>query len=249
MKLITFNIRCANDVDGNSIDERAPRLKLILDKYDADVIGFQEVVPEWYDHIQKDYSEKYEIFNKYRSLINPEGLTVLWKKDKLSCIDSGVFWFSDTPWAESKGNDSLCGCKRICQWVLLEDISRGKRFYFFNVHFGFSPDYQAESVHLIKKTAELLNAKNIIVSGDFNMKPESLAYAEMLKYFVDINSVTANYTGKTFHKYGAEGIDSHIDYGFADDGIVPSGYYLINDMINSKYPSDHYGIMFEFDIK
>ena len=37
MKVITFNIRCKDDQGGNSIAERAPRLKTILDKYDADI--------------------------------------------------------------------------------------------------------------------------------------------------------------------------------------------------------------------
>ena len=47
MKVITFNIRCKDDQGGNSIAERAPRLKTILDKYDADIIGFQEVTEKW----------------------------------------------------------------------------------------------------------------------------------------------------------------------------------------------------------
>ena len=42
MITISFNIRCANDPDGNSIKERAERLKAVLDKYNADIIGFQE---------------------------------------------------------------------------------------------------------------------------------------------------------------------------------------------------------------
>ena len=35
IKVVTFNLRCANDPDGHSIDERAPRLKTVLDRLDA----------------------------------------------------------------------------------------------------------------------------------------------------------------------------------------------------------------------
>ena len=45
ISVISFNIRCCNDPNGNSIAERAPRLDTITSMYDADVIGFQECRP------------------------------------------------------------------------------------------------------------------------------------------------------------------------------------------------------------
>ena len=35
LKVISFNIRNADDPDGNSVVERAPRLKKVLDAYDS----------------------------------------------------------------------------------------------------------------------------------------------------------------------------------------------------------------------
>ena len=67
IKVITFNLRCANDVDGNSIDERAPRLKKVLAPLDADLIGFQEVVPRWMEHLEKEYGEAADVL---RLLLN-----------------------------------------------------------------------------------------------------------------------------------------------------------------------------------
>lgn len=91
MITISFNIRCANDPNGNSIKERAERLKAVLDKYNADIIGFQEATPEWLDIIKKDYGEKYEIFNRYRDSANLESTPILWKKEHFECIDKGYF--------------------------------------------------------------------------------------------------------------------------------------------------------------
>ncbi len=120
MKIITFNVRCANDENDNFIDQRAPRLKAVLDKYDGDVIGFQEVTPYWFDIIQRDYSDEYCIFNKFRSKEKSvEGCTIMWRKDSFTCVDSGYFWFSKTPWVESMGDDARYHCNRICQWALL----------------------------------------------------------------------------------------------------------------------------------
>ena len=63
IKVISFNIRCVDDENGNSIQERAPRLSMITTPYDADVIGFQEYTPFWEDSINRYFCDKYEFFN------------------------------------------------------------------------------------------------------------------------------------------------------------------------------------------
>ena len=104
MKVVSFNIRSASDPNGHSFDERAPRMKKVIDRIDPDLIGFQEVVPGWMKHIPEDYSEKYEIFHKYRcETFDIEGCTILWKKDLFECIEKGYFWLSDTPNIVSRG--------------------------------------------------------------------------------------------------------------------------------------------------
>ncbi len=249
MKIITFNIRCADDENGHSVDERAPRLKSILEKYDADIIGFQEVTPKWYEIIKNDYASKYEIFNKFRCHELPESAPILWKKDVFKCLDQGYFWFSETPWVESFGNDVKYHCKRICEWCKFLEIKTGREFYYFNTHFGFGDEYQIQSVDLIKRTADILSAKAFVITGDFNMLPSSAGYKRMTQFYTDVNTLITNYTGTTFHKYGKVN-DEHIDYCFInEDTVSAEGYRMIDDKIDGKYPSDHYGILFELNIK
>ena len=38
LNIVSFNIRCADDENGNSIEERAPRLSKIISDYDVDLI-------------------------------------------------------------------------------------------------------------------------------------------------------------------------------------------------------------------
>ena len=47
IKVVSYNIRYTNDPNGRSVEERAPRLKKLLEEYDPDIIGFQEVTPIW----------------------------------------------------------------------------------------------------------------------------------------------------------------------------------------------------------
>ena len=63
LNVISFNIRCCNDPNGYSIEERAPRLNKVVSGYDADIIGFQEYRPWWEARISKYFGDKYEIFN------------------------------------------------------------------------------------------------------------------------------------------------------------------------------------------
>ena len=63
----------------------------------------------------------------------------------------------------------------------------------------------------------------------------------MVKNFTDANAVTANDRRTTYHGYGRVN-DEHIDYCFVNDKIKPLYLELINEMVDGKYPSDHYGV-------
>ncbi len=66
--------------------------------------------------------------------------------------------------------------------------------------------------------------------------------------FTDVNRVTAQYEGTTFHDYGAD-VYEHIDYCFIDKGIEAKEYRVMDDKADRKYPSDHYGLFFALDVK
>ncbi|MBQ8849356.1 MAG: endonuclease/exonuclease/phosphatase family protein [Clostridia bacterium] len=249
LKVISFNIRCCDDKDGHSIAERAPRLASLTLPLDADVIGFQEYRPKWEELIAEYYSDKYEIFNKYRSTEHPESAPILWKRDKFDLIDKGYFWLSDTPEVESKGWDEKYDCHRICEYVILAPKDGGKPFTFMNTHFGFGDSCQTKSARLIYEYGKRISGNPTFVTGDFNMCPDSAGYAEMTKYFTDVNTVTAKDTRQTFHGYAPERHpNEHIDYCFIGEGIKPLSRERIDGTVDGKYPSDHYGLMIKLEI-
>ena len=58
---------------------------------------------------------------------------MLVRRDRFAVLESGTFWFSDTPevvGSKSWGND----IPRICTWAKLRDVKGGAAFWFFNVH-------------------------------------------------------------------------------------------------------------------
>lgn len=249
LNVISFNIRNADDENGHSIAERAPRLSTVTSSYDADVIGFQEYVPKWDSFIEKYYFDKYDMFLKYRAETDFEACPIFWKKDRFECVKTGYFWLSDTPEIESRGWDELYNCYRICVFVILKEKSSGKAFTFINTHFGFGDKGQVDSAKLIYEYSKKISNYPTFIVGDFNMTPTSAGYKEMVKYFSDVNALTANDLTTTYHDYKPDEItDAHIDFCFIDEKIKPISQKLMCETFDGKFPSDHYGVFVELDI-
>ncbi|MBQ8893155.1 MAG: endonuclease/exonuclease/phosphatase family protein [Clostridia bacterium] len=248
MKVVSFNIRCANDKDGHSVAERAPRVKALIEKYDPDLIGFQEVVPRWMEHIPGDYGDTYELFHKYRDEVTDiEGCSILWKKDKFECLDKGYFWYSDTPEIPSRGWCSW-GHYRICMWVKLRDLTNGAEFHFFNTHFGFSDQCHIDSVRLIRDHIRHLGAKAVVLTGDFNMTQNGPGYRDMTQFLVDVNKATANDISITCHGYNPDRTGIPIDFCFVTPNTMhPVSYHKMDERFDGKFPSDHYGLFCEVE--
>lgn len=244
-RIISFNIRYRDDENGHAILERAPRLKCILDREKADLIGMQECTPEWLRYLQRDYGKTYEIFNVWR--VGNESTPILIKKDAFEILDKGCFWLSDTPDIPSNGWDTI-GCNRICTWAYLKDKQNGRELLFLNTHFGFGDEGQIKSVRLIQAFAQRYKSTPVLLTGDFNMQRTSLAYETATKYFVDANASTVNDESVTFHGYLLkQNQPKLIDYIFIKN-CTSKNYRVLDDCFNGKYPSDHFGISSDFEI-
>ncbi len=247
LKIISFNIRCGNDSNGHTIKERAPRLKASLLPLEADLIGFQEYTYKWAPFISKDFEDKYRMYMFYRDPKNLEATPILWKDNDLEALEKNCFWLSDTEDMSGSTYDEL-GFKRICEYIRFRQKSSGVEFVHMNTHFGFGDENQVKSAKLLIKYASTFNCP-VIVTGDFNMIPGSAGYTEMTKCFTDVNSVTAKYSGRTFHEYSEEGNETtHIDYCFVMGNVTPLEYKLIDDRYDGKYLSDHYGLFIKLKI-
>lgn len=248
LKVVSFNILCGDAANGNSIAERAPRVKTFIDKYDPDLVGFQEATPKWMPYLEADYGEKYEIFNHYRKFNNKEGTPIMWKKDRFECLDKGYFWLSDTPDIES-GGWCTWGCYRICLWAKLMDKQDGTVFAFFNTHFGFGDENQVKSSKLITDHVKAINTEAAIVTGDFNMFPNSDPHKKITEVLVDVNGATVNDRRNTCHGFANHPNPYHIDYCFVTPKTVePLTFKIMDELVDGMYASDHYGVYAELEL-
>lgn len=249
LKVITFNIKCGGK-DQFSIDHRAPLLKTVLDQYDGDIIGLQEATPKWMEYIEKDYGEEYSIFNRYRSKNSPESPPILWRKSRFECLDKGYFWLSDTPDIESGGWDTW-GHNRICLWVQLFDKQEGTKITFFNTHYGFGEENQIKSSELILKHFKAMQVDCGILVADFNMNKNCPAFKRLEQQLVDANAATVNDQRHTCHGYNRNRTTGlPIDICFVTPNtVVPVTSKRMDDLVNDEFPSDHYGVYTELEIR
>lgn len=241
VRIMSFNIRYGEYKKRKNI---VPQLIL---EYAPDSLGIQECTYEWYNQLKATLPE-YEFIGVGR---DSGGLdencgeisAVLFRKDKYTLVDSGTFWLSETPDEVSQGWDGAC--RRICTWVILENIATGEQFAHVNTHLDHEGNEARVNGSKMVTDHALSFDMPTVLTGDFNFKKETDLYngiiATGLRDSQDLAASTMN--GKTYHAYegGEEGMP--IDFVFVNDQIESvSTYKIVRDKYNGKHSSDHYPI-------
>lgn len=262
-KVITYNIRYANNHDGDdSWDNRKAKVVDILKTNNPDIIGLQEVLKKQLTYLDKNLDQyNYVGVGRDDGKTKGEYSPIFYKKDKYTLVDKGWFWISETPNKPSKGWDAAC--KRICTWILLNDINTKTPILVFNTHL----DHKGEEAR--DKGAKLiidsLKAKagaiaNVFFMGDFNATPGSAPYATLCNNTVLTNAALTDSYTIAGSKTGTVGttnsfnttltddkIKTRIDYVFCNPAYKKITYTVIGDKVNNHWPSDHMPVMVEVE--
>jgi endonuclease/exonuclease/phosphatase family metal-dependent hydrolase len=185
VKVMTFNIRANNVLEGlYKWPFRKQVIFDILTDNGADVIGLQEARHSQLQDIQQ-VLKQYNCYAAGRSdgLQSGESCPIFYRKDRFTLLDSGTFWFSDTPRA-SGTKDWGNIVPRICSWVHLREKGQGTGFYVYNLHLdAFSQNSREKSVRLLAKQVFGRKTKDpFVVTGDFNMKLDNSAMKYLMKF-------------------------------------------------------------------
>ncbi len=257
IKVLDYNIRCANDGENKMIADRAPRLEAVIRKYDPDVIGLQEATTLWINYLDDHLYDTYKMRYLFRNENSREATPILWKRDKFTLVREGHFWLSDMPEVSTKS----FGTKhyRICNFVRLKVNETGEEFLFINTHMGGGVA-SAHSARLIMSRMEERGAFTqypALLTGDFNAAP----YGERFKSdcyrilnesgkFRDINAALGFDPSTTGNGYN-EREDSNIiiDYVFYTPFKMKAlAYKVLNEKHLDGYISDHRGLYAEVEL-
>ena len=253
MGIMTFNIRRGLMDDGdNHWDRRRELVFGVIADHAADVIGLQESL---YFQMQdiKHALPQYKVISAGRIDGKREGeaCPILYRRDRFSATDSGVFWFSNMPWkpgSKNWGNDR----PRICTWVRLTEIATGKSFYVYNLHLDpESQNSRQYSVNLlVKEIAKRKYRDPVIVVGDFNMEIDNSAMAVLRGLDAGVPSLSMadvwqslhpGQLGVTaYHAFGGQPAGPCLDHIFIDKSVEIIEVAIDARTFNGRYPSDHF---------
>jgi endonuclease/exonuclease/phosphatase family metal-dependent hydrolase len=180
IKVMTFNIRYDNPDD--NINAWPKRLELVCDllkNEKPDLLGLQEAL--WYQYEKIDSAiSGYSSVSRGRDDGRRKGEmnSLFYNINRFDFVRDSTFWLSETPNKPvSKGGGA--SLPSIVTWVDLKDKKNQKPLYYFNTHFAHDSDSaRIMSAAILLRTVKRISGKNMfIITGDFNMSPESRAYS------------------------------------------------------------------------
>ncbi len=201
LKIMTYNVMCIFCGAGyDSWKKRLEYFKDIFQRHDPDILGIQELFAESdtndFHADLPDYDVLYFKDDTGESILTeyPDA-SIFYRRGMFEVLDNGYYWLSetpDTPWSGGWADSNLW---RIVAWAHFRHIESGREFYFASTHFDNNYPNQEHSAPLVlSKTQPWAERMPVIFVGDFNSKPDSIAYG-----------ILAN---------GAEGSDFHLKNTF-----------------------------------
>lgn len=249
--VMSYNIRLSTEGDkDNWWEHRKEAVVDLIKRNDPISFGVQEALETQMDFIDQSLSDySYVGVGRDDGKRGGEFSAVFYKKG-LKVLESGTFWLSTTPEKVSKGWDAAL--PRVCSYAKFE-TEDGKQFWHFNTHFDHvGVEARANSAQLIvDKIKEMTDKKDaVILTGDFNVTPDTDPYANITKYMDDdAKKSKTKITGPygTFSGFDVNSkLERRIDYIFSRKLKVLSYSHLDDKRDNGLWVSDHLPVLVKF---
>ena len=256
-KIISYNVRFSSvpETDGANRWElrRDASIKMVAEQKPL-AMGLQEACPDQIDFLDQNLTG-YKHIGVGRDDGNRAGemMAIYYDTTRLTLLNSGTFWLSDTPDKVSIGWDAAC--KRTCTWGHFKVNDTGFEFLYFNTHLDHvGSQARRNSVKLIVAKMAELNPNNVPVflSGDFNSTTDNTIFEPLKASLKDAREVSAisdkNITYNGFGKVidnpdtRKEWVIDHIFFS----GVNPVAFRVVMCNFGVPFISDHYPIAFKF---
>ena len=256
-KIISFNVRysSAPEIDGDNRWElrRDASVKMVA-KHKPLVMGLQEACPDQIDFLDLNLTGYKHIgVGRDDGKRAGEMMAIYYDTTRLTLLDSGTFWLSETPEKVSIGWDAACN--RTCTWGHFKVNDTGFEFLYFNTHLDHLGSLaRKNSIKLIVAKMTELNPDNVPVflSGDFNSTTDDPIFDPLKASLKDAREVSAiSHKIITYNGFGTvtdnpntrkEWVIDHIFFS----GVNPMAFRVLNGNYGVPFISDHYPISFKF---
>lgn len=256
-KIISFNVRysSAPEIDGDNRWElrRDASLKMVAEQKPL-AMGLQEACPDQIDFLDLNLTGYKHIgVGRDDGKRAGEMMAIYYDTTRLTLLDSGTFWLSETPEKVSLGWDAACN--RTCTWGHFKMNDSDFEFLYFNTHLDHLGSLaRKNSIKLIVAKMTELNPDNVPVflSGDFNSTTDDPIFDPLKASLKDAREVSAiSHKIITYNGFGTvtdnpntrkEWVIDHIFFS----GVNPMAFRVLNGNYGVPFISDHYPISFTF---
>lgn len=256
IRVVSYNLRYNNPHDSsNSWPNRFSALSQQLNQLKFDFLGTQEGLHSQLIDIQNALSSKYLWIGKGRDSGDTRGeySAIFYNSDNYEILNGSegfTKWLSTTPHLPSKGWDAAL--PRIVTFGEFREKKSGKIFWVFNTHFDHMGDTaRLRSAELILKLIEeFCLTTPVILTGDFNSKPNSAPINLISHKLNNVNNLSpaAVSTKGTFNGFSKN--NNHpgptIDYIFSKRFKILKFTVDYTTRAQGLYLSDHYPVIAEF---
>lgn len=256
-KIISFNVRysSAPEIDGDNRWElrRDASLKMVAEQKPL-AMGLQEACPDQIDFLDLNLTGYKHIgVGRDDGKRAGEMMAIYYDTTRLTLLNSGTFWLSETPEKVSLGWDAACN--RTCTWGHFKMNDSDFEFLYFNTHLDHLGSLaRKNSIKLIVAKMTELNPDNVPVflSGDFNSTTDDPIFDPLKASLKDAREVSAiSHKIITYNGFGTvtdnpntrkEWVIDHIFFS----GVNPMAFRVLNGNYGVPFISDHYPISFTF---
>lgn len=281
IRVMSYNIRliAREDIEEHYWTNRKEHMIELLNHYDADIIGFQEVTHPQYNYLIEQLGDEYDYYGIYRSglnrergdiiLSNPdpeptflnglliyivdEGSPIFYRKSRFELLDYDTFWLRENPERPGRGWDA--NMRRVCTYVKLFDHYTDEILIVYNSHFDNRGEMAKQnSADLIYQYLE--QSRGIpVVMGDFNIPEGGEVYSSIVSRSLSdakyLSPEDKRDSGPTSNSFGEYRHTVPIDYVFIKDSDFNAlSYRVITDRYGDDYYiSDHYPVLVELEYK
>jgi len=251
--VLVWNIRFASTQDGADRWElRRNELISYITEHEPAMIGLQEV-------LHGQLQDMLSVMNQYQftgvgrddGKNQGEFSPILFDTTRITMLQSGNFWLSETPDTVSVGWDALL--PRICTYGLFEWKESGQIFWFFNTHFDhIGEQARIASAKLIQQRIIEINSSNspVIFAGDLNSEAQDETIVLLQNRW---NDAFLNKPAEiTFHEGTYCTFDpeykpkKRIDYIFYKNLELKYFEHLTQKRNNGRWMSDHLALWARF---
>ncbi|WP_197052680.1 endonuclease/exonuclease/phosphatase family protein [Psychroserpens sp. Hel_I_66] len=256
LKVMTYNMRLDVASDGeNAWPNRKDFFTSQVLFLEPDILGVQEARPNQIEDLNASLKNYKFIGTGRDGEKKGEYSAIYYNSEKIKVEQENTFWLSQTPNEMSQGWDAAY--PRICTYGLFTVLENNQKIWVFNTHLDHQgAEAQKEGMKLILEKIQSVNTNDfpVVITGDFNVEPNSEVIAYTTNSFHDTKNLAAITFGSegTFNgfKYN-EPATRRIDYILLSKStnLSVKKYAVFSSAVDFKYPSDHFPVFVELEFK